>query len=90
MLASLLPASVEPWFAEGRISENDYEGIWCGVTFYIGDDKSLIRRHREDDPDEWGEDNLFGAAVAGNGGCVPNAELLDKKFHNSCTGKDLR
>lgn len=52
-------------FAEGRIGENDYEGIWGGVTFYIGDDKSLIRRHREDDPDDWGEDNLLGAAVGG-------------------------
>lgn len=52
-------------FAEGRIGENDYEGIWGGVTFYIGDDKSLIRRHREDDPDDWGEDNLLAAVVGG-------------------------
>lgn len=53
-------------FAEGRIGENDYEGVWGGVTFYIGDDKTLIRRHREDDPDDWGEDNFLGGTVAGD------------------------
>lgn len=37
-------------FAEGHIGEDDYKGIWAGARVYLGDDKSLIRRHREDDP----------------------------------------
>jgi hypothetical protein len=38
-------------FAEGRIGEDDYHGVWGGLRVYFGQkDKSLIRRHREDDP----------------------------------------
>lgn len=34
-----------------KVGENDYVGITGGLSFYFGsDDKSLIRRHREDDP----------------------------------------
>lgn len=67
-------------FAEGRIGENDYQGIWGGVTFYIGDDKSLIRRHREDDPDDWGEDNLLGAIVGGT--CEPDSSMKKVPFRD--------
>ena len=89
-------------FAEGRIGENDYEGIWGGVTFYIGDDKSLIRRHREDDPDDWGEDNLLGAILGStcepesNGKMIKSDLKIENDFdtedeyfesYNSCTGK---
>lgn len=77
-------------FAEGRIGENDYEGIWGGVTFYIGDDKSLIRRHREDDPDDWGEDNLMGAILAGgNDVCVPDPFELSNEGYNTCTQESI-
>jgi hypothetical protein len=39
-------------FVEGRVGE--YTGIWGGLKLYVGNkDKSLIRRHREDDPIEW-------------------------------------
>lgn len=83
-------------FAEGRIGENDYEGVWGGVTFYIGDGKFLIRRHREDDPDDWGEDNLLGAILGSQ--CVPESMSPQQNGHsiktlngydepyNSCTG----
>lgn len=38
-------------FAEGRIGEHDHNGIFGGVKVYFGQkDKTLIRRHREDDP----------------------------------------
>jgi hypothetical protein len=38
-------------FAEGRVGENNFTGIWGGLKMYLGQkDKSLIRRHREDDP----------------------------------------
>ena len=37
-------------FADGRIGENDYQAVFAGLRLYFGSDKSLIRRHREDDP----------------------------------------
>jgi hypothetical protein len=52
-------------FAEGRLGEgaNNY-GVWGGVRFYFGQhDKSLIRRHREDDPQlDWTPESLFSLA----------------------------
>jgi hypothetical protein len=42
-------------FAEGQIGQDNFHGVWGGVRFYFGQkDKSLIRRHREDDPVDWG------------------------------------
>ncbi len=63
-------------FAEGRIGEDDYQGAWAGMRMYLGDDKSLIRRHREDDPTDWEEDNMFGVINAAGGACIPNAGEL--------------
>ena len=38
-------------FVEGRIGEDDFQGVWGGLKAYFGQrDKTLIRRHREDDP----------------------------------------
>ncbi len=37
-------------FAEGRFGEDDYNAAWGGLRVYFGAQKSLIRRHREDDP----------------------------------------
>ena len=40
-------------FVEGRVGEGDYEGVWGGLKVYFGQkDKTLIRRHREDDPEK--------------------------------------
>jgi hypothetical protein len=36
-------------FVEGRFGK-DYTVAWAGLRLYFGADKSLIRRHREDDP----------------------------------------
>ncbi len=57
-------------FAEGRIGEDDYNAVWGGVRFYLGDDKSLMRRHREDDPTQWNDEDLFDleAKADGDGG----------------------
>lgn len=79
-------------FAEGRIGEDDYKGAWAGVRMYLGDNKSLIRRHREDDPTDWAEDNLFGIVVNGAANCVPGAAELNgeggdnSEGFNTCTG----
>jgi hypothetical protein len=38
-------------FVEAQFGENDYATVFGGVKFYFGsDNKSLMRRHREDDP----------------------------------------
>ena len=38
-------------YAEADFGENGYQSIFGGFKMYFGDSKSLIRRHREDDPD---------------------------------------
>jgi hypothetical protein len=45
----LAPASMAV-FAEGRVGESGYAAGYGGIRFYFGPEKSLIRRHREDDP----------------------------------------
>lgn len=38
-------------FAEGQVGDDNHSTVWAGLRFYFGEpDKSLIRRHREDDP----------------------------------------
>jgi hypothetical protein len=57
-------------FAEGRVGEGDFHGVWGGVRFYFGQkDKTLIRRHREDDPNDWG--NGFGSVSNGGSTSTP-------------------
>lgn len=41
-------------FAEARIGEAGFHGVWGGLRFYLSEkDKTLIRRHRENDPNDW-------------------------------------
>lgn len=41
-------------FAEGAVGDDDHSTVMGGVRFYFGgEQKSLIRRHREDDPFVW-------------------------------------
>jgi hypothetical protein len=47
-------------FVEGRAGEDDFRGVWGGLKVYFGQrDKSLIQRHRQDDPIEWTPESLF-------------------------------
>ncbi len=39
------------FFADGVIGENDYDSVLVGLRYYFGETKSLIERHRRDDPD---------------------------------------
>jgi len=44
-------------FVEGRVG--DFTGVWGGLKLYLGQkDKTLIRRHREDDPIPWAPESL--------------------------------
>lgn len=76
-------------FAEARIGENAYQAAWGGVRFYFGEAKSLMRRHREDDPDFLGDEDLFGLED-----CVPSIARVPTEspqdghnLINSCTGE---
>jgi hypothetical protein len=54
-------------FAEGRIGQDNFRGAWGGMRFYFGQqDKTLIRRHREDDPIDWGAGEFGGTSNTGN------------------------
>ncbi len=70
-------------FAEGRIGEDSYHGVWGGIRFYFGQkDKTLIRRHREDDPTNWnnGPDSTFNGGSqtpTTSTGCTPPDQLFD-------------
>jgi hypothetical protein len=63
-------------FIDGRIGEDHYHAIWGGVRFYFGQkDKTLMRRHREDDPNDWdigadgtGNNGTSGGSGSGGGG----------------------
>ena len=62
-----LPASVT---LDGRIGEDGFSSVMAGFSVYFGgEDKSLIRRHREDDPRLRFFD-IFNAGVLGAGGVL--------------------
>lgn len=47
-------------FIEGRVGESNFNGVWGGLKFYFGEkSKSLMARHRQDDPNIWSTDTLF-------------------------------
>jgi hypothetical protein len=55
--------------AEAQFGEDDYRAIAIGAKFYFGaDQKSLIDRHRQDDPDD-GLFDFLGSAAAVS--CLP-------------------
>ena len=67
-------------FVEGRYGEDKSRGVWGGLRFYLGQkDKTLIKRHREDDPLDWMPDSLLSITNQLNSAartwCV-NGELI--------------
>lgn len=81
-------------FAEGRIGARGANAAFGGVKVYFGQkDKSLIRRHREDDPVNYHIDSATTNAGAGNGagagGVIPNdtcgpIETVTTQFQQKC------
>lgn len=54
-------------FANAAVGSKSYETIFGGIRFYFGGpDKSLIRRHREDDPSTKGIFNLLSSNPSNN------------------------
>jgi hypothetical protein len=64
---------------DGQLGEDGYTSIQAGLSLYFGgEDKSLIRRHREDDP-RLHFFNIFNAGLLGSGvlgdpECIPSIE----------------
>ncbi len=87
-LLDALPVSFK---VKGEVGENSFAAVTAGVSFYFGGDsstKSLMRRHREDDPRNKVLD-IFGAGAAafGNGGGtagVSTTPVCDPEFDPEC------
>ncbi len=57
-------------FLEGRDGANGYDSVFLGLRMYFGDNKTLIRRHREDDPQIRMQEDFFAVdAACGDGSC---------------------
>ena len=62
-------------FTEARIGETDFRAIVGGLRVYFGRSKTLIDKHRRDDPDNGVPDNLFASQAFNN--------TLDKNNKNA-------
>ncbi len=40
-------------FADAAFGDNNHNSVFGGLRYYFGEQKTLIRRHREDDPENW-------------------------------------
>jgi hypothetical protein len=71
-------------FVEGRLGDDNSQGVWGGVRFYFGQrDKTLMARHREDDPIKWTPSSLFSISnsqsksFVATAPCTPTEILID-------------
>jgi hypothetical protein len=74
----LLDAMPVSFKVKGEVGENKFAAVTAGVSFYFGGDsstKSLMRRHREDDPRNKVLD-IFGAGAAAFGGGTAGVSTL--------------
>ena len=79
-------------FAEGRFGEDHYRAAWGGIRIYFGDEKkTLIRRHREDDPrvrlvEEVLSQNRHGTrgAAATAASCCPATAATSASAASAC------
>jgi hypothetical protein len=76
------PASIT---VDGRIGEDGFTSVMAGLSLYFGgEDKSLIRRHREDDPRLRFFD-IFNAGVLGADGVLSDdPECIPVEENNYC------
>ena len=40
-------------FADATFGDNSHNSVFGGIRYYFGTQKTLVRRHREDDPENW-------------------------------------
>jgi hypothetical protein len=68
----------------GQLGEDGYTSVLAGLSLYFGgEDKSLIRRHREDDP-RLHFFNIFSAGLLGGGGGVLGDDCEAVEANNYC------
>jgi hypothetical protein len=66
MALPVAPGILGSAFVEARFFESDVNGVWGGVKFYFGpNDKPLMARHRQEDPNNWNLDSLY--SITNNG-----------------------
>lgn len=66
-------------FVEGRVGTERLDSVWAGVRFYFGQKpKSLIRRHREDDPPAGLKNSASAFGNAGSTSPVPSPPSVPK------------
>ncbi|MCC6946508.1 MAG: hypothetical protein IT539_01960 [Bradyrhizobiaceae bacterium] len=82
----LAPRTLGAFSLEGRIGEDNYTGVWAGLKVYFGQqDKPLIARHRQDDPNIWLNiptilnSKKIETAPGGEPPCLPG-EIFDPEF----------
>jgi hypothetical protein len=69
-------------FADASIDEDENVRAFGGLTFYFGPQKSLIQRHREDDPDVELPDDLI--KLIGDVGCPQGTEVYSDDSGSYC------
>src|SRR5205085_1610448 len=70
-------------FAEGRFGNDDNRAVVGGLRVYFGPSKTLIDKHRRDDPGDWNNDNIFAAQKLANQFNLAND--IAKCANTSCT-----
>jgi hypothetical protein len=75
-------------FAEGRIGNENNSGALAGLRVYFGPSKTLIDKHRRDDPGDWSKDNIF--ALQKLASQLNNANEIAKCAMTSCLVSDGR
>lgn len=79
-----IPASIT---VDGRVGEDGFTSVMAGLSLYFGgEDKSLIRRHREDDPRLRFFD-IFNAGVVGSGTLGGGPECTIPSLENNYCGQ---
>jgi hypothetical protein len=64
------PSMAVSLFTEGRLATEGRHAVWGGVRIYFGEGKSLIHRHREDDPPNLVLHDLYGFSEGLTGSSV--------------------
>jgi hypothetical protein len=85
----IAPGMLGAFYVEGRVGENKHTGIWAGLRIYKSNsDKSLMRRHREDDPLNWTPDTLFGIINTFDKAACPPPPSDSSDFLLNCINED--
>ena len=89
---ALAPRTMGSVFVEGRVGEGNYRGVWGGLKVYYGQrEKTLIQRHRQDDPPIWIPETLFTILNSFGKACLPTTDAGPDSdgVSSDCPSSDL-